>query len=239
MACDSLPVGKGTDIRIYRMNGNCDVLGSIPNAGYFEVTNGASAATATATTLTTTALLSDIYKGNYLKFVDSVGGTDSLVHVNTDASATDTTLNVDAIPEAVAANAVAQFPPFLGGRTSSSVEQSGNLVSNVVFEDGLFTKQGLTSISSTVSFDGNFLDTDPGMLTLYDAYVDKQNYGHANLYVIITLTAQKAGTYGRGSQWAFQVVPSNASMQIGTEEIVSFNFSGSATGRCVLANPVV
>lgn len=248
MACLTLDTGRDTDVRIYRMNGNCDRL-TLPTGAdnFYAVTNGAAAAAQGATDMTLAATLSDMYANNFLKFVDATSGTDTTVKLLNDlalgATATGANSvrglnpNATGIDAAVPAGAIAEFPPRLGGRTSASVTQAGNTVGNLVFEDGLFMAKNLTSIDTSVSLQGNFLESDPGMWTAYDAFTNAEDVAATNLFLIITLRAQKSATYTKGSQWAMEVIVNNAEMGIETEGIKSFNLSAEATGVARLVGP--
>lgn len=249
MACLTLDVGRDTDVRVYRMNGNCDILPLPAAANFYQIINGAAAAPVAATTMTLAATPAGatIYANNYLNFVDPVGGTDSTVKFLTNQAPGTTATGANSvrgladaavgIDQLIPAGAIAEFPPRLKGRTSASVTQAGNTVGNLVFEEGLFMSKALTSIDTTVSLQGNFLESDAGTWTLYDAFVNRSNAVSTNLYIIITLLTQKSATFVRGSRWAFQLVVDNIEQTIETEGIKSFNISGTATGAARLDAP--
>lgn len=235
MTCLTLPIGRDTLVQLMIMNGNCDLLQNIPDAGYFDITNGGAAAAKAATSMTLTATPADanLYAGNYLGFRDTATGTEALAKVAADLAATGTALTTTALDQAIPANAVAQYPPRLGGRNTASVNKSKNTVSTLHFEDGSDTTNNATDASANVTLNGTFLQNDPGVRTMINAYDN-----NLNLYMWITLPNQDTVNYKRGFQWAFQIVLNNLTNDTETTGITTLNATGIATGATPLNEPL-
>jgi hypothetical protein len=92
-----------------------------------QVTVGAAAAAKGATSITVTALTANVVKmakGQVLRFEDQTTGKEYLAYVNADAIATNTTLTVVPLDEAIPAGAIAEFPAYCWDRTDSSTTKS-------------------------------------------------------------------------------------------------------------------
>ena len=232
MACKQLPIGRGTDIRVMVMNGQCAVPILQP-AETFKAITLSSSAIADAATLSVTALPIAIPKNNYLNFVDPVTGAEALVKVTSDAAAGATTVSVQTRHLAIPDGSVAQFPPRFKGRTSSDVDIQGNAITSFYFEDDAWATSNNATLTANLNFNGDFLDTDASVYTVLDGFIE-----NLPVYAIITLRSQTPA-YGRGTQFKGQIVPTGAPINIPSDAQVTLNFSAQFTGKPSVDRPLV
>ena len=234
MACKTLPIGFGTNVNIALLDGSCVIpavqTGEDP-ANTLTTSGGATAKGSTSITISAVPTDVTIPSGSYLVFTDATGNA-VMVRTSAIAVPTDTTLTVEATPAAIADASTAKFPVVFGGRTNAGVDVTGNTVTSSPFEEGGFETVNATTQSSSISFDGNFLETDAGVWTAIRSLLDKTATGGW-----ITRPAPDS-RYQRGTQFSGQIVITGTPVDIPSDGIVTLNVAASFTGAPVISEPL-
>lgn len=123
--------GKDTDVYIARLPEGDRTK---PTDQILVVATGGAAKAATSVSLDS-ALTGPIEKGQYLCFYDSTG-KETLARVSATANTGATSLTVDALDEAIAVGAEAEFPAYLWDRTDASIDRSYSLSAVTTFNTG-------------------------------------------------------------------------------------------------------
>jgi len=103
--------------------------------------------------ITVPPLTAAIPGSNFVTFVTPTGA-EIIVFVTTAASASNTALIVQTIPESIPIGSVAIFPPILDLRESVSLDFSGSSEDYSTFESGIFQLSFPTGIAAAVSAPG-------------------------------------------------------------------------------------
>lgn len=138
------------------------------------VTVGASAAAKAATTITTVALTEKMYKGQALSFVDA-DGLETMAILSADAEVGATSLTVYALPEAIAAASVAQFPAKVAERNSVNFSESANTAETQTGDSGGYMRMIVSGFAApTVTADGLMTYKNAGYTTCFNCFAERQ-----------------------------------------------------------------
>lgn len=193
----------------------------------------AAAAAAAAISLTVEALDAPIAASDqapsFLSFIDA-NGEESFATVTASAAAGATTLTVEPLRKAIAADAAAEYPARLSGRTSANFEpniqdQEINTFDSDGFETGIVTKVGYQ-----FSCDGNFLPLDAGVRSCFHAV---NNFG--SLWVIYSMPVPAGYTTG----YTFKGVAAVTGMPIQNpaDNFITANLTFKFRGQPIISVP--
>jgi hypothetical protein len=162
---------------------------------------------------------------SFVAFVAPTTGAQVLVQLSDNAEASDTSLSVYEIPEAIAASSVATYPLRLKGRTAANLGRSGNRVSSVDFDSAGFSDGLTTSIEQTIEVPGSWLPLDPGFATAEQAFLKLRE-----VYVWLTLPKiSEAYTKGRIYKGAASITA--LPLEIPADGIITGNISLTFNGE--------
>lgn len=153
-------------------------------------TQAATSKGATSITLPL-ALKGSMLAGNYLIFVDSDENY-TPVKLSGDAAAGATSIQVEAIPKAIAAGAAAEFPAYLWDASQADVSRSYSRQEATTFNTGTDSDGAITSGNKTFSLQSFYNANNGGLSNCYEA----ANRG-TELYVIRDLAPPPGYLRGR------------------------------------------
>jgi len=167
MAVNNFNIGAGTKVTFYPLE-----LGVITEPLPAIITSGAASTPVIAAKGVTTipisaALAAGVFipAGTFLGF-RSPAGKEVLVLLTADAVAADTDLTVAATPAAIAIGSIANYPLTIANRTSLDLDRSGNMASQVTFDDKGYETSLNASKSASFSIPGAWSQLDPGYNTI-------------------------------------------------------------------------
>jgi hypothetical protein len=111
------------------------------------------------------SVLGDIQPNQYLQAVDALGN-EKLFQLSAIAEASDTSLSVNALNEAISAGSKVIFPVELYDRNQADTSESNNVQEFQTFNSGGRTDSVVTGTSATVALGGNFYEFCPAYNTL-------------------------------------------------------------------------
>jgi hypothetical protein len=223
---NSFVIGKGTKVKIALLP-----VGSRVTPKEVTIT---SAATETAKDITAPASINLsgalpagtlIAAGNYLGFKAPTTGKVVTVQLSADAVAGDTDVDVVSIPEAIAANSVAEFPLRLSGRTNANLGRSGNRTSSVDFDSSGYADGLTTSIEQTITMNGNWLPLDPGFATAEYAFGELRE-----VYLYLELP-KISDAYSKGRVYDGPGSITSLPLEIAADGIITGNVEATFNGK--------
>lgn len=224
MAKTSFVLGKGTKVDVALLP-----LGSRVEPTPTTITLAAQAAKDVdgAASITVPALGAGVFipAGSYLAFVAPTTGKQVLVQLTADAEATDTTLTVASIPEAIASGSVATYPLRLAGRTAANLGRSGNRISAVDFDSDGYEDGLVASISQTLEVPGNWQPLDAGFATAEYAFQELRE-----CYVWLELP-RISDAYSKGRVYHGPCSITDLPLDIPADGIITGNISIALNGE--------
>ena len=152
-----------------------------PATQTITLTAAATKDTVAPASIAVPSLTGAIPANNYLTFLTPTGA-EIIVFVTTAAAASDTSLVVSTIDQAIPIGSVAVFPPILDLRESVDLNFSGSSEDYSTFESGIFQLSFLTSIAASA--------TAPGFYNFFGAGYRNAEYAALNgLSVWFSVTA--------------------------------------------------
>lgn len=137
------------------------------------VTVGTAAAKG-AESVPVTGLTEKMYKGQALTFADA-DGFESMAILSDDAAVGATSLDVYALPEAIAIGATAQFPAKVSERNSINFSESANTAETQTGDSGGYMRMIISGFAApTITADGLMVYKNPGHMTAFNCFLERQ-----------------------------------------------------------------
>lgn len=219
-------IGKGTKVSLCIVpTGTTQVPAPVTLTMSAAIAAKDIVAPATITLLAALPAGTVIAAGNYLTFKDPITGKEVTVRLITTAVATDTTLTVDTIPEAIPASSVAQFPAILGGRTAANVKRSGKRQTAVDFDSDGYAKGVTTSIEAGIDAPGFWTPLDAGFATAEYAF---ENF--LDVFMRVTMPVSSAA-YSKGRSYGGFASVTELSIDDSADDFIKGDLSIAFNGK--------
>lgn len=223
-------IGRGTRIYVAKLPEG--IRERITRQTLTVATGGA---TVGATSLPVTALTNAINASadspvNVL-FVNA-NGIETLVSIVATAAAGATSLTVAALPRAIAAASTADYPAKLLARTSAGLSTTANDVTTTTFDTDGYEDGIVSMIGYGLSAPGNFLPSDPGWVTCFEAYNNFQE-------VWLTLELPPPGGFTKGYVFDGAASVTNCPIDAPADGIITGNVDFKYRGKINITKPTI